>query len=95
MSVSTYRTRHIGLAAMLHFALGEAAHISTYRIEDRRFEFVFSDPEGKCPTISEDFFSPQGALVDNAKKLLEASHVVHLSIQAASANRGLWENTQI
>jgi hypothetical protein len=76
--VSEYHTKHQGLAALLLFVLGDAAHVGT-RLADaqRGVIFVFTDdPPGSCEGIAKEFFSEQGAIVANARALLECGRAI-------------------
>jgi len=90
--VKTYTT-HQGLATCLRFALGDAAHLRTYRRRDGRINFEFADPEGKTDEIAKLFFSGELATGD-ARALLECDRAVRTTVRAALESNGQWRNEQ-
>jgi hypothetical protein len=90
--MSTYQTRHVGLAAFLHFV--GVTHIATTRDEKTgRFAFTFEDqPAGRCRELGDHFFSSEGAAVADARTLLECLRELKATMIHADRNGGLWQS---
>ena len=87
----TYSTHHRGLAAVLRFALGAESHRRTFSVENDRIYFEFHDPANECPSLEKEFFSGDGAMVSDARKLLEASAQLYKTVSIALRD-GQWRN---
>jgi hypothetical protein len=87
-----YLTRHAGLSALLLFT-GQL-HTSVFVESDtKRVTFEFYSPDGECQAIAKNFFSREGAAVDNSRLLLEAGRLIkaRMSIAVKSAEQR-WTN---
>lgn len=89
--MKTYTT-HQGLATCWRFALGDAAHLRTYRRRDGRMNFEFADPEGQTDEIARLFFAGELATGD-ARTLLEIDRAIRSSVGTA-LKREEWRGEQ-
>ena len=91
-----FTSKHQSLSALLLYALGDRAHRATViRGPKNKVHFVFRDePRGSCEEIKGRFFSEEGAVVENARELLECARKISQSITACIQNGGTWENSE-
>ena len=83
---------HLGCASFLAFVLGAGRHRATVVSENHRVSFYFDDSDGRCKELTDAFFSPESAVVDNARSLLESSRELRWTIKQAEANpERIWQ----
>jgi hypothetical protein len=79
MTTTPYETRHVGLSAFLRFCLGNDSHLSTER-KGTGYLFTFYDPDYKCRDLQTAFFSEEGAVIGDARALLDCSREISHTI---------------
>lgn len=85
-----YQTRHVGLAALLRYAMGDESHLRTEKVAQYSTIFTFSDSE-RCAELERVFFSRDGAATGNARELLDCVRVIRATVAAAQRNPdGVW-----
>ena len=85
-----YTTRHVGLASFLRYALGDDAHRRTEKVGNFSTLFIFSDTE-LCVKLEHEFFNSEGAMVSNARELLDCARAVKMTVAAAQRSEtGTW-----
>jgi hypothetical protein len=89
MTTNQYVTKHLGFAAFVRYVLGDDSHLST-RKEDTGFSLTFDDPDRRCSELQTAFFSQEGAIVGDARALLDCSRDIAYSIVEAK-RYGSWE----
>lgn len=88
--MNEYTTRHVGLAALLRYAMGDDAHLRTQKVGQYSTIFVFRNPE-RCAELEHIFFSRDGAATGNARELLDCARVIRATVAAAQRKPdGTW-----
>jgi hypothetical protein len=89
--MSHYTTKHIGFAGFLRYVLGDDSHVSTKK-DEMGVSITFDDPDYRCGELQTAFFSEEGAVVGNARALLDCSRDITYTIVEAK-RYGSWERS--
>lgn len=90
----TFKTRNQGVAALMRYLHGSAAHVRTY-LEPKGATFELDDVNGDAAAIARQYHRDDdgsGFAVADAKTLLDEFLEVRKTLSAAIQNGGEWKN---